>query len=90
MDVVVSTAGRITSKRASGSKLLFYDLLGEGVKIQIIADARWVWRWLLGFIAAADCCCMSVSKSLRMLGRREGRQSRVTAASVFHPHNSAL
>ncbi len=35
-------AGRINSKRASGSKLLFYDLKAEGTKIQIMADARWV------------------------------------------------
>ncbi|GLC33824.1 Lysine--tRNA ligase [Pleodorina starrii] len=36
----VSVAGRIFSKRASGSKLLFYDLKADGVKIQIMADAR--------------------------------------------------
>lgn len=28
------------SKRASGSKLLFYDLRGEGAKVQVMADAR--------------------------------------------------
>jgi len=39
-DVVVSLAGRITNKRASGSKLLFYDLTGEGRKVQVMADAR--------------------------------------------------
>jgi aspartyl-tRNA synthetase len=36
----VSAAGRINSKRASGSKLLFYDLRGEGCKLQVMADAR--------------------------------------------------
>jgi lysyl-tRNA synthetase class II len=38
----VSVAGRVHSKRASGGKLLFYDLKGEGAKIQVMADARWV------------------------------------------------
>lgn len=32
--------GRVFSKRASGSKLLFYDLRGEGAKVQVMADAR--------------------------------------------------
>lgn len=36
----VSIAGRIYSKRAAGSKLVFYDLRGGGVKVQIIADAK--------------------------------------------------
>ena len=35
-----TTAGRIYSKRASGAKLLFYDLKAEGAKVQIMADAR--------------------------------------------------
>ncbi|KAG2440330.1 hypothetical protein HXX76_004435 [Chlamydomonas incerta] len=39
-DVTVSVAGRIYSKRSSGSKLVFYDLKGDGSKIQIMADAR--------------------------------------------------
>ncbi|KAG2455091.1 hypothetical protein HYH02_000911 [Chlamydomonas schloesseri] len=39
-DVTVSVAGRIYSKRSSGSKLVFYDLKGDGAKIQIMADAR--------------------------------------------------
>ncbi|XP_021751771.1 lysine--tRNA ligase, cytoplasmic-like [Chenopodium quinoa] len=39
-DVQVSIAGRIMSKRASSSKLFFYDLHGEGVKVQVMADAR--------------------------------------------------
>lgn len=33
-------AGRITSKRANGAKLLFYDMAGDGKKVQIMADAR--------------------------------------------------
>lgn len=39
-DVVVSLAGRVSSKRASGSKLIFYDLRSEGAKVQVMADAR--------------------------------------------------
>lgn len=35
-------AGRIHAKRESSSKLIFYDLRGEGVKLQIMADARLV------------------------------------------------
>lgn len=38
-DVTHSVAGRIYSKRASGSKLLFYDLRSESKKIQIMANA---------------------------------------------------
>lgn len=37
---VVSLAGRLYSKRAAGAGLVFYDLRGEGVKVQIIADAK--------------------------------------------------
>lgn len=36
----LSVAGRIHSIRESGSKLIFYDLRGEGVKIQVMANAR--------------------------------------------------
>ncbi|KAI4875929.1 hypothetical protein NFI96_034516, partial [Prochilodus magdalenae] len=39
-DVVLKVAGRIHAKRASGAKLLFYDLRGEGVKLQIMANSR--------------------------------------------------
>ncbi|XP_039066842.1 lysine--tRNA ligase, cytoplasmic-like isoform X4 [Hibiscus syriacus] len=38
-DVAVSLAGRIMSKRASSSKLFFYDLHGGGAKVQVMADA---------------------------------------------------
>jgi lysyl-tRNA synthetase, class II len=38
--VTLQLAGRIYSKRASGAKLVFYDMRGDGSKIQIIADAR--------------------------------------------------
>ncbi|KAJ4885744.1 Lysine--tRNA ligase [Raphanus sativus] len=38
-DAQVSLAGRIMSKRASSSKLFFYDLHGEDFKVQVMADA---------------------------------------------------
>ncbi|EDV25519.1 uncharacterized protein TRIADDRAFT_50208 [Trichoplax adhaerens] len=37
---VVSIAGRIYAKRASGQKLIFYDLRADSVKVQVMADAR--------------------------------------------------
>lgn len=37
-DVSVSIAGRVYVKRSSGTKLVFYDLHGEGAKVQILAD----------------------------------------------------
>ncbi|ORY94386.1 lysyl-tRNA synthetase [Syncephalastrum racemosum] len=37
---VITVAGRIHNKRASGAKLRFYDLHGEGTKIQIMASAQ--------------------------------------------------
>lgn len=39
-ETIVSVAGRIMSKRSSSAKLLFYDLCGEGAKIQVMADVR--------------------------------------------------
>ncbi|CAM9795379.1 unnamed protein product [Lampetra planeri] len=38
-DVSLTVAGRLHAKRASGAKLLFYDLRGEGVKLQVMANA---------------------------------------------------
>ncbi|KAG2187258.1 hypothetical protein INT44_004943 [Umbelopsis vinacea] len=38
-DKIVYIAGRIHNKRASSSKLRFYDLHGEGVKLQVMASA---------------------------------------------------
>lgn len=40
LDDTVSVAGRIHSIRTSSAKLIFYDLRGEGVKIQVMANAR--------------------------------------------------
>ncbi|XP_031629459.1 lysine--tRNA ligase-like [Contarinia nasturtii] len=40
LPITVSVAGRIHSIRNSGAKLIFYDLRGEGVKIQVMANAR--------------------------------------------------
>uniref|UniRef100_A0A8C0FIU5 Lysine--tRNA ligase n=1 Tax=Bubo bubo TaxID=30461 RepID=A0A8C0FIU5_BUBBB len=39
-DITVRVAGRIHAKRASGGKLIFYDLRGEGVKLQVMANSR--------------------------------------------------
>ncbi|KAK1162003.1 hypothetical protein AOXY_G18273 [Acipenser oxyrinchus oxyrinchus] len=39
-DVFLNVAGRVHAKRASGAKLLFYDLRGEGVKLQVMANSR--------------------------------------------------
>ncbi|CAL8352705.1 unnamed protein product [Merluccius merluccius] len=39
-DVVLNVTGRVHAKRASGAKLLFYDLRGEGVKLQVMANSR--------------------------------------------------
>eukprot|EP00290_Baffinella_frigidus_P025019 CAMPEP_0180252730 /NCGR_PEP_ID=MMETSP0987-20121128/39195_1 /TAXON_ID=697907 /ORGANISM="non described non described, Strain CCMP2293" /LENGTH=584 /DNA_ID=CAMNT_0022221495 /DNA_START=31 /DNA_END=1784 /DNA_ORIENTATION=+ len=38
--VVVSVAGRVWGKRQSGQNLVFYDLRGDGEKLQIMADAK--------------------------------------------------
>jgi len=40
LDEIVSVAGRVNSKRSSGSSLCFYDLRGEGTKLQILCDKR--------------------------------------------------
>lgn len=37
---VVSVAGRVHAKREAGAKLIFYDLRGEGEKIQVMANAK--------------------------------------------------
>ncbi|XP_075440022.1 lysine--tRNA ligase isoform X2 [Ascaphus truei] len=37
---VISVAGRVHAKRSSGVKLIFYDLRGEGVKLQVMANSR--------------------------------------------------
>ncbi|KNC49290.1 lysyl-tRNA synthetase [Thecamonas trahens ATCC 50062] len=37
IDDVVSIAGRVYNKREAGSKMIFYDVLNNGVKIQVLA-----------------------------------------------------
>ncbi|XP_043937710.1 lysine--tRNA ligase isoform X3 [Protopterus annectens] len=39
-DTTVRVAGRVHAKRASGAKLLFYDLRGEGTKLQVMANSK--------------------------------------------------
>ncbi|XP_034052815.1 lysine--tRNA ligase isoform X2 [Gymnodraco acuticeps] len=36
----LNVSGRVHAKRASGAKLIFYDLRGEGVKLQVMANSR--------------------------------------------------
>lgn len=40
IEETVSLAGRIHSIRESGAKLIFYDLRAEGVKLQVMANAK--------------------------------------------------
>ena len=37
----VAVAGRIHSKRDAGAKLRFYDLRGEGIRLQVMANAKY-------------------------------------------------
>lgn len=37
---IISVAGRVHAIRASGAKLIFYDLRGEGTKLQVMATAK--------------------------------------------------
>ncbi|XP_033511620.1 lysine--tRNA ligase-like isoform X1 [Nicotiana tomentosiformis] len=38
--IEISLAGRVITKRASSSKLYFYELLDDGARVQVMADAR--------------------------------------------------
>lgn len=40
-DVTLSVAGRVHAKRESGAKLIFYDLRGEGTKIQVMSQSSY-------------------------------------------------
>ena len=51
-------AGRVHAKRASGQKLIFYDLRGEGVKLQVMADARYKLSCrIISDVYVLDRCC---------------------------------
>ncbi|KAJ6161177.1 lysine--tRNA ligase KRS1 [Penicillium chermesinum] len=39
-EIPVRIAGRIYTKRASGNKLIFYDIRAEGVKVQVMCQAQ--------------------------------------------------
>lgn len=39
-DTLLTLSGRIHAIRESGAKLIFYDLRGEGVKLQVMANAK--------------------------------------------------
>jgi lysyl-tRNA synthetase class 2 len=40
-DVEVKIAGRVYTKRSAGTKLVFYDIRAEGVKVQVMAQAEY-------------------------------------------------
>ena len=40
LDGEVSVAGRVSTQRASSAKLIFYDLVGDGQKVQVMADLQ--------------------------------------------------
>ncbi|KAI6209548.1 Lysine--tRNA ligase [Aphelenchoides besseyi] len=53
-DVTESIAGRIFSKRESGSKLIFYDVHGECTQLQVLANARYHKHEELSFVDLHD------------------------------------
>lgn len=78
-------AGRIMAKRASGAKLFFYTLHGEGKKMQVMADARrveshaarrpgraFVLSTDFGIITRAQshCCCAMCLRGFQPRWRR--------------------
>lgn len=40
-DVTVSVAGRVTSVRTQGKNLIFYDLQGDGTKLQVMCSSHY-------------------------------------------------
>ena len=42
LQIILNSVGRVFAKRESGAHLIFYDLRGEGLKLQVMADARLV------------------------------------------------
>ncbi|XP_048569246.1 lysine--tRNA ligase-like isoform X2 [Triticum urartu] len=61
LTVTESLAGRVMSKRVSSSKLFFYDLYGDGVKVQVMAGARYQLHCLDqdDEISISDAFCLS-------------------------------
>lgn len=51
--VKLTLAGRVHSIRESGAKLIFYDLHGEGVKLQVMANAK-AYETMDGFYEVTD------------------------------------
>eukprot|EP00961_Rhodomonas_salina_P263477 3560764-Rhodomonas_salina.2 len=68
-NTVVCVAGRIFSKRQSGASLIFYDLRGDGQKIQIMADAR---THVGDFMEAHKACVLTLARPVS--GFEEGRR----------------
>ena len=48
------------SKRSSSSKLFFYDLHGDGAKVQVMADARYLMIIISSYLhfLALSCNCI--------------------------------
>ena len=54
------TTGRVWSKRASGQSLIFYDLRGDGAKIQVMADAKVDTYTCMDIIEWCVCECIYI------------------------------
>jgi hypothetical protein len=76
----------VNSKRASGSKLIFYDLRGEGAKLQVMADARCVQLQAQQQLSAAGTAA-AVSSRHRS---RHSSSSSSSSSSSNQRHTQAL
>lgn len=75
--------GRVHAKRASGAKLIFYDLRGEGVKLQVMANSRY--RMIA--MVKKNCILEAADRdSYRELKRRRvwGKIVKVKVLGKFH------
>lgn len=73
MYVCAFTIGRIHAKRESGAKLIFYDLRGEGVKIQIMANARYIWKGketVITCVVSLCVVCLTTAEPVSKISRR--------------------
>ena len=48
------------SKRSSSSKLFFYDLHGDGAKVQVMADARYLMIIISSYLHTHALSCIYV------------------------------
>ncbi|XP_074473775.1 lysine--tRNA ligase-like [Sebastes fasciatus] len=82
-DVVLNVAGRVHAKRASGAKLIFYDLRGEGVKLQVMANSRYR---MIAMVKKNSILEAAGRDSYRELKRRRvwGKIVKVKVLGKFH------